>query len=183
MPRCVGDGRVPGDSGGALHLDGGYTVSKLELVRSDFTDNEARTGPAVAQFENTEEGAARVVAFVRLSFASNTLLCDEGRFLLEATNVSDSGCARAPCRVLVRDATRLTLVGITESLWPCFGSWRPRCFSLSHVARPEEGHRGALASGSTKERAMDMEISRLLPPPPSMHYIFLSSKMYRMVLE
>lgn len=77
-----------GDSGGALYLDGSYTVSDLSLLQCHFLDNQAPEGPAVTQFETTEDATSRNVTFVGLTFTGNSVLCDESTFIRAITIVS-----------------------------------------------------------------------------------------------
>lgn len=79
---------VPGDSGGAILADGGYRVTGLDVVRTEFSHNQASTGPAIAQTGNMEDGSSRTVVFVDLTFEENTLLCQDGEYLHQVTNVS-----------------------------------------------------------------------------------------------
>lgn len=82
---------MPDDSGGAILSDGGYTVSGLNLFETEISYNQAGTGPAIAQIGNTEDGAARFVTFVGVTFAGNALLCDDEEFLNQITNVGIAG--------------------------------------------------------------------------------------------
>lgn len=85
----------PDDSGGAIFSDGGYTLSAINVARTNISYNQASTGPAIAQTGKTEDVAARDVTFAGITFTGNTLLCQDGEFLDQVTNVSaaNSSCS------------------------------------------------------------------------------------------